>query len=132
MTMMTVLVLVLVELVVLVVLMMLAVLVVLVVVVVVALSDPRARAETDMALHEGRPPDAAVLVFCGARGVSFYQEEGVESAILREVWGRDVPAVGFFAGGEFGPVGLRTYLHSYTTSCLFLRLRIVVLYLLDV
>lgn len=88
-----------------------------------ALSDLRARAETDMALHEGRPPDAAVLVFCGARGVSFYQEEGVESAILREVWGRDVPAVGFFAGGEFGPVGLRTYLHSYTTSCLFLRLR---------
>eukprot|EP00913_Durusdinium_trenchii_P034707 g32469.t1 len=72
-----------------------------------ALADLRSRAETDMALH-GRPPDAAVIISCGARGRELYGQEGVESAIFREVWGCDVPTVGFFAGGEFGPVGLRT------------------------
>eukprot|EP00434_Breviolum_minutum_P033341 symbB.v1.2.029501.t1/scaffold3238.1/size60479/2 len=88
-----------------------------------ALKDLRSRAETDMALNDGRPPDAAVIVSCGARGLELYGSEGVESAIFREVWGCDVPTVGFFAGGEFGPVGLRTYVHGYTTSCLMIRSR---------
>lgn len=86
-----------------------------------ALKDLRSRVETDMALHNGRPPKAAVIISCGARGVALYGSEGVESAIFREVWGCDVPTVGFFAGGEFGPVGLRTYLHAFTTSCLMFR-----------
>mmetsp|Transcript_86333 Transcript_86333/g.241605 ORF Transcript_86333/g.241605 Transcript_86333/m.241605 type:complete len:100 (+) Transcript_86333:2-301(+) len=86
-----------------------------------ALQELRSRAEHDMALHGGRPPDAAVIISCGARGVSLYGEEGVESRVLREVWGSDVPTVGIFAGGEFGPVGLKTYLHGFTTSCLLMR-----------
>jgi len=86
-----------------------------------ALAELRARAEHDVAVHGGRPPDAAVLVSCGARGEQLHGKEGVESRILSEVWGRHVPTVGFFAGGEFGPVGLRTYMHGYTTSCLMLR-----------
>lgn len=85
-----------------------------------ALSNLRGQAEHDMALNGG-PPDAAVVISCGARGVSLYGTEGVESQSLREVWGREVPLVGFFAGGEIGPVGLKSYLHSYTTSCLMLR-----------
>lgn len=89
-----------------------------------ALGDLRSRAENDMFLHDGRPPDAAIIISCGARGNQMYSgQEGVESALLREVWGRHVPTVGFFAGGEFGPVGLKTYMHSYTTSCLMLRSR---------
>jgi len=86
-----------------------------------ALVELRSRAETDMALHNGEPPDAAVIISCGARGVQLYGEEGVESRVLRETWGRDVPTVGIFAGAEIGPVGLKTYLHGYTTSILMLR-----------
>merc|ERR1719401_722441 len=86
-----------------------------------ALEELRARAEHDMAMHGGRPPDAAVVVSCGARGLSLHGKENVESSVLREVWGRDVPTAGIFAGGEIGPVGLKTYLHWYTTCCLVLR-----------
>merc|ERR1712039_657984 len=85
-----------------------------------ALSELRARAEHDMDLHR-RPPDAALLVMCGARGVAMHGTEGVESKALKEVWGQDVPTIGFFAGGEIGPVGLKTYMHAYTTSCLTIR-----------
>mmetsp|Transcript_70365 Transcript_70365/g.228738 ORF Transcript_70365/g.228738 Transcript_70365/m.228738 type:complete len:460 (-) Transcript_70365:118-1497(-) len=86
-----------------------------------ALNELRSRAEHDAAMHGGRPPDAAVVIACGARGSSLHGEEGVESKALRSAWGRDVPTVGFFAGGELGPVGLKTYLHGYTTSCLVIR-----------
>jgi hypothetical protein len=38
---------------------------------------------------------------------------GLESSELAEVWGAGaVPAAGFFAGGEFGPVGSRSHTHS--------------------
>eukprot|EP00930_Biecheleria_cincta_P074809 TRINITY_DN6201_c0_g1_i1.p1 TRINITY_DN6201_c0_g1~~TRINITY_DN6201_c0_g1_i1.p1 ORF type:complete len:452 (-),score=64.81 TRINITY_DN6201_c0_g1_i1:415-1770(-) len=87
-----------------------------------ALQELRSRAETDLALNGGRPPDAAIIISCGARGVQLHGQEGLESSVLREVWGRQVPTVGIFAGGEIGPVGLRTYLHAYTTSCLLVRL----------
>merc|ERR1719341_1872951 len=86
-----------------------------------AMDDLRSRAEHDLMLNGGRPPDAAIVVACGARGISLYGEEGVESDILRQTWKTDVPTVGIFAGGEIGPVGLKTYMHSYTTSCLMLR-----------
>merc|ERR1719401_769131 len=86
-----------------------------------ALADLRTRAEHDKAVNGGAPPDAALLVCCGARGAQLHGREGVESGVLREVWGRDVPTVGFFAGGEFGPVGFKSYMHGYTTSCLLLR-----------
>jgi len=85
-----------------------------------AIEDLEARAEHDVALHEG-PPDASLLVMCGARGEQLYSNEGVESDVLRKVWGQNVPTVGFFAGGEIGPVGLKTYLHGYTTCCLMVR-----------
>lgn len=88
-----------------------------------ALQELRMRAEHDMAMHNGQPPDAAVIVSCGARGDVLYGENGVESRLLSEIWQKDVPTVGFFAGGEIGPVGLKTYLHGYTTSCLLIRRR---------
>merc|ERR1712217_909154 len=53
-----------------------------------AITDLRERAQHDLALHNG-PPDAAIIVSCGARASHFYGEEGVESRVLREVWNRD-------------------------------------------
>merc|ERR1740121_1507050 len=86
-----------------------------------ALEDLRMRAGHDVMEHSGAPPDAAVIVACGTRGTSLYGSEGVESGALKQSWGRNVPTVGFFAGGEFGPVGRNTYMHGYTTSCLLMR-----------
>jgi len=45
------------------------------------------------------PPKAAVYVSCVARGVSLFDEPGVEAAAIRETFG-DIPLVGFFANGE--------------------------------
>lgn len=86
-----------------------------------ALEDLRMRAGLDVMDHNGAPPDAAVIISCGARGMQLYGSEGVESQALRQAWGRRVPTVGFFAGGEIGPVGRRTYMHGFTTSCLLVR-----------
>lgn len=87
-----------------------------------ALEDLRMRAGYDVMAHSGEAPDAAVIISCGARGAQLYEEEGVESRVLRQAWGQDVPTAGFFAGGEFGPVGRRTYVHGFTTSCLLMRI----------
>jgi len=85
------------------------------------LEDVASRAELDVVAHGGVPPDAAIVISCGVRGLQMHGEEGVESRTLQRAWGRPVPTLGFFAGGEIGPVGLKTYLHGYTTSCLTLR-----------
>jgi small ligand-binding sensory domain FIST len=45
------------------------------------------------------PPKAGVYVSCAARGVSLFDEPGVEGAMIRETFG-DIPLVGFFANGE--------------------------------
>jgi len=86
-----------------------------------ALEDLRMRAGFDVMAHNGSPPDAAVVISCGARGLQLYGSEGVESKALRQAWGRHVPTAGFFAGGEIGPVGSKTYMHGFTTSCLLVR-----------
>eukprot|EP00929_Paragymnodinium_shiwhaense_P112302 TRINITY_DN80560_c0_g1_i1.p1 TRINITY_DN80560_c0_g1~~TRINITY_DN80560_c0_g1_i1.p1 ORF type:complete len:464 (-),score=105.96 TRINITY_DN80560_c0_g1_i1:659-2050(-) len=86
-----------------------------------ALEDLRMRAGCDVMQNSGLPPDAAVVVSCGARGVQLYEDEGVESDALQQAWGKSVPSTGFFAGGEIGPVGRQTYMHAFTTSCLLMR-----------
>ena len=45
------------------------------------------------------PPKAGVYVSCVARGVSLFDEPGVEGAMIRDTFG-DIPLVGFFANGE--------------------------------
>ena len=45
------------------------------------------------------PPRAGVYVSCVARGVSLFDEPGVEAAMIRDTFG-DIPLVGFFANGE--------------------------------
>lgn len=86
-----------------------------------ALDELRSRITHDMEVHGGRVPDAAVVVQCGARGAALHGEMGTESRLLEDIWGHRVPTVGFFAGGEIGPVGLKTYMHGFTTSILLIR-----------
>ncbi|EOD26893.1 hypothetical protein EMIHUDRAFT_114865 [Emiliania huxleyi CCMP1516] len=65
---------------------------------------------------------------CVGRGAALYGEEGVESAVLQQSMGSlaladHAPPAGFFAGGEIGPVGARTFVHTYTTTVGLLRAR---------
>jgi small ligand-binding sensory domain FIST len=60
------------------------------------------------------------MVSCAGRGRNLYGEVGTESGMLEKHLG-PIPVTGFFAGGEIGPVGRRTYMHGYTSSLALLR-----------
>ena len=82
-------------------------------------------------------PLGAMLVSCLGRGRHLYGENGVESTAFAAAFGTNdnghskseggepstIPMAGFFAGGENGPVGYRSYTHSYTTSLAIFRPR---------
>ena len=56
-------------------------------------------------------------------GAGLYGEVGAESRELAEALGPAAAGglAGWFAGGEIGPVGQRTFVHTYTTSLALLR-----------
>ena len=69
-------------------------------------------------------PAGALMIPCAARGMQLFGDCGVEESIVREVLQQpDLPLAGFFAGGELGPCGLRTYTHTFTTAMAVLRAR---------
>ncbi|NBW95847.1 MAG: hypothetical protein EBR28_03725 [Planctomycetia bacterium] len=64
----------------------------------------------------GAPPPAGALLFtCNGRGRRLFADPHHDAACLQEAVG-PVPAAGFFAQGEFGPVGPRNCLHGFTAS----------------
>jgi len=67
--------------------------------------------------EKGRGSTAAgALVFtCNGRGTRLFDEASHDARCLREIIGR-VPAAGFFAQGEIGPIGRRNCLHGFTAS----------------
>jgi small ligand-binding sensory domain FIST len=70
----------------------------------------------------GELPPAGALVFsCNGRGRAMFGQPDHDAAVVdRELAG--APAAGFFAAGEIGPVGSRSYLHGFTaTVALFPR-----------
>eukprot|EP00457_Paulinella_chromatophora_P006694 gb/GEZN01006713.1/.p1 GENE.gb/GEZN01006713.1/~~gb/GEZN01006713.1/.p1 ORF type:complete len:452 (-),score=50.07 gb/GEZN01006713.1/:272-1516(-) len=72
----------------------------------------------------GSPPAGGLVFSCAGRGSSLYGSEGVEMDLMAKEWGEAARCFGgFFAAGEIGPVGYRTYMHSFTTSIAALRQR---------
>jgi small ligand-binding sensory domain FIST len=68
-----------------------------------------------LAAHAGEQP-AGVLVFtCNGRGMRLFDEPHHDARCVRECLGT-VPTAGFFAQGEIGPIGDRTFLHGFTAS----------------
>lgn len=63
----------------------------------------------------GRPPAGALVFSCNGRGRQMF---GVADhdvlTVQRELGG--APAAGFFAAGELGPVGGRSFLHGFTAT----------------
>ena len=62
----------------------------------------------------GRP--AGALVFsCNGRGQSMFGARDHDASMVQDVL-LGAPAAGFFAAGEIGPVGTRSFLHEFTAT----------------
>ena len=64
----------------------------------------------------GKPLAGGLLAPCLGRGEGLFGEANVESNVLRAALGDELQLCGFFAGGEIGPVGRRTFVHTYTST----------------
>jgi len=63
----------------------------------------------------GRPPAGALLFSCNGRGQGMFGVPDHDAVALdREL--RGAPTAGFFAAGEIGPVGGRSFLHGFTAT----------------
>ncbi|CAF0705281.1 Small ligand-binding sensory domain FIST [Candidatus Methylacidithermus pantelleriae] len=68
---------------------------------------------------EMRPPVGAFLFACNGRGRRLFGIPDHDVGMVSRFF-PDIPIVGFFANGELGPVGLFSYLHSFSASIVFL------------
>jgi small ligand-binding sensory domain FIST len=72
--------------------------------------------DLEQVLRRLQPPTAGVLMFsCNGRGQALFQQQDHDIGLLEKVLGSQ-PAAGFFAAGEIGPVGGRSFLHGFSTS----------------
>ena len=63
------------------------------------------------------PSEIGALMFtCNGRGVRMFGRPDHDIGCLLDGFGAAVPAAGFFAAGEIGPVGGRNFLHGFTAS----------------
>ena len=60
-------------------------------------------------------PRGALLFSCCGRGKGLYGESDHDATLVQSLRG-PVPMAGFFANGEFGPVGGRNFVHGYASS----------------
>lgn len=67
-----------------------------------------------LAASAGRPAGAVVFT-CNGRGLRLFAEPHHDARCIAESVG-PIPTAGFFAQGEIGPIGKRTFLHGFTAS----------------
>jgi small ligand-binding sensory domain FIST len=67
------------------------------------------------ALLDGRRAHASLIFTCSGRGARLFEQSDHDARVLASHLGK-VPTAGFFAAGEFGPVGGRNFLHGFTAS----------------
>jgi small ligand-binding sensory domain FIST len=65
-------------------------------------------------------PAGALLFSCNGRGTRLFSMPDHDVSTAREFLG-PVPMAGFFAAGEFGPVGRRNFIHGQTASFALFR-----------
>ncbi len=86
--------------------------------------DPQTAAEDLQLLLDAQQldsqPFAGLLVTCNGRGRSLFHEEDHDLNIIRQRIG-EVPIAGFFAAGEIGPIGGRSFLHGHSTCLTLFR-----------
>ena len=60
-------------------------------------------------------PAGALVFTCNGRGLRLFDTPHHDARCVQECLG-PLPAAGFFAQGEIGPIGSRTFLHGFTAS----------------
>lgn len=65
----------------------------------------------------------ALLFSCNGRGSRMFSTPNHDIGCVQTAFERAVPAAGFFAMGEIGPVGGRNFLHGFTASVAVFRPR---------
>ncbi|MFL5862322.1 MAG: FIST N-terminal domain-containing protein [Solirubrobacteraceae bacterium] len=63
----------------------------------------------------GERPAGALVFSCNGRGESMFGARDHDAGLVRDELGAP-PAAGFFAAGEIGPVGGRSFLHGFTAT----------------
>jgi small ligand-binding sensory domain FIST len=63
----------------------------------------------------GEPPAGALVFSCNGRGHGMFGTRDHDASLVRDELG-GAPAAGFFAAGEIGPVGGRSFLHGFTAT----------------
>jgi small ligand-binding sensory domain FIST len=63
----------------------------------------------------GAPIAGALIFSCNGRGTRLFPEANHDVTALRETLGA-IPAAGFFAMGEIGPIGGKNFQHGFTAS----------------
>ncbi|HET6676404.1 MAG TPA: FIST N-terminal domain-containing protein [Nitrospiraceae bacterium] len=65
--------------------------------------------------NDGPSPLGALLFSCCGRGKGLFGRVNHDVSVIEEQMG-PIPVSGFFAQGEIGPIGGRSFLHGYTAS----------------
>jgi len=65
----------------------------------------------------------ALLFSCNGRGSRMFDEPHHDITRLQSAFHAPIPAAGFFAAGEIGPVGGRNFLHGFTASVALFQTR---------
>jgi len=60
-------------------------------------------------------PAGAIVFTCNGRGTRLFDAPDHDARCVRDCLG-PIPVAGFFAQGEIGPIGSRTFLHGFTAS----------------
>jgi small ligand-binding sensory domain FIST len=63
----------------------------------------------------GAQPAGSIVFSCNGRGASMFGAPDHDAAAVEQELGQ-APAAGFFAAGEIGPVGGRSFLHGFTAT----------------
>ncbi|MDB5328984.1 MAG: hypothetical protein JWP03_135 [Phycisphaerales bacterium] len=69
---------------------------------------------------KSRPPAGALLFSCNGRGTRLFDAPCHDITAARRAM-PNTPVAGFFAAGEFGPVGGKNFIHGHTASFALLR-----------
>ncbi len=80
-----------------------------------ATADEDLRTLLTGAKQQSGKPEGALLFTCNGRGTRLFPEANHDAETLREILG-PIPAAGFFAMGEIGPVGTQNFVHGFTAS----------------
>jgi small ligand-binding sensory domain FIST len=73
-----------------------------------------------LAREKERAAQGALLFSCNGRGTRMFECACHDVGVWHEVMAK-APAAGFFAAGEFGPVGGRNFIHGHTASFALFR-----------